>query len=73
MGCLDVDDSKWVLTIKVATFAILGPHVSAMISKVNAFVAVSIPLFTKMNNGRRFSSIFGFNAVRVALHKFSCF
>jgi len=40
------------LTIKVATLATSGPHVSEMISKVNARVPLSMPLLTKATSGR---------------------
>lgn len=55
------------LTMKAATFAIFGPHVSAIISSVRAFVAISIPLLTKINSGRFLSSNSGLRAVSVSL------
>lgn len=55
------------LTMNVATFAIVGPHVSTMISRVSALVLISIPLLTKMISGRLFSSRVGFSARSVSL------
>jgi hypothetical protein len=55
------------LTRKVETLAISLPQVSAMISSVNAFVSVSIPLFTNMSKGGFEPSRRGRNFVRSTL------
>lgn len=57
------------LTMNVAHRAISFPQVSTMISSVRACVDVSIPLLTKINNGKFFSSRRGLNCVSVDLNK----
>jgi len=57
------------LTMNVADFATSEPHVSAMISKVNAFVPTSIPLLTKISSGRLPVSRDGRKVVSVALDR----
>jgi len=41
-----------ICTMNVAALATSEPHVSTIISKLNAFVPTSIPLFTKIRSGR---------------------
>ena len=55
--------------MKVAVFAISGPHVSAMISSVSARVLISIPLLTKMSKGTFPSSRVGLSLVSVSLSR----
>ena len=61
---LRMDES---LTMNVEAFAMSGPHVSAIISSVNARVLVSMPLLTNMSSGLLPPSNVGFNAVSVLL------
>lgn len=70
--CLRVDimwdaDVRNALTMNVAALAICGPHVSAMISRVNAWVPISMPLLTNIKRGSFDSSRLGRNLVRVSL------
>lgn len=58
-----------LLTMNVATLAISGPHVSAMISRVRAWVLISIPLLTKISRGTFPPSRVGFRAVSVSLSR----
>lgn len=60
-----------VPTMNVAAFATSAPHVSAMISKVNAFVPTSIPLFTKIRRGRLSRLKDGCNALSIPLLLFT--
>ena len=53
--------------MKVATLAISGPHVSAMISSVSARVLISMPLLTNISKGILLPSNVGFNAASVFL------
>lgn len=53
--------------MNVAALAILGPHVSTMISRVRALDPISIPLLTNMINGRSSSFRVGFSSVKMDL------
>ena len=55
------------LTMKAAARAMAGPHVSTMISRVNAWVPTSMPLLTNMKSGSLLSLMLGRNLVRVSL------
>jgi len=57
-------------TMNVAAFAISDPHVSAIISSVNAFVPTSIPLLTKISIGRLSRSSDGRSVLRIPLQIF---
>lgn len=56
--------------MKVAALANAGPQVSVMISRVNAFVPISIPLFTKTSRGCFFSLKRGCRVARLCLGMF---
>lgn len=60
-----------VLTMNVATLAMSLPHVSAMISRVNALLLISMPLFTKMSRGKFLTSKHGRSVVNVSLYVLS--
>jgi hypothetical protein len=53
--------------MNVAARAIAGPHVSAMISSVKAWVPISMPLLTNIKSGNLASSRLGRNLASVSL------
>lgn len=59
--------NQTILTINVAAFAISAPHVSAIISRVKAFVPTSIPLLTKIKRGKLLMSSEGRKTRSVSL------